>query len=44
VLEITASGDAPYEDYDRMLAVVKRSGVDRISLAGNEAFTSELDR
>ena len=44
VLEISASGRARYEDYDRMLVVVKRSGIDRIDLAGNARFASDLDR
>jgi biopolymer transport protein ExbD len=43
-LELSASGGAAYEDYDRLLATVKRSRVERIALVGNRQFARELDR
>lgn len=43
-LEISADGAARYETFDRMLVVVKRSGVDSIAFAGHGSFASNLDR
>lgn len=42
-LELGASGDARYEDYDRLLAMVKRAGIDRLGLVGNAGFADDLD-
>ena len=43
-LQLSADGEARYEDYDRLLAVVKRAGIERLGLVGNEAFAHDLDR
>lgn len=42
-LEIMASGNTRYEDFDRMIAVVKRSGIERIDFVGHAAFANTLD-
>jgi biopolymer transport protein ExbD len=42
-LELSASGEARYEDYDRLLATVKRAGIDRLGLVGNAGFAADLD-
>jgi biopolymer transport protein ExbD len=44
LLEINANGFARYEDFDRMLAVVKRAGVERIGFVGIDGFANILDR
>ena len=43
LLEINAYGSARYEDFDRMLAVVKRSGVENVGFVGIDGFASDLD-
>jgi biopolymer transport protein ExbD len=43
LLEINTHGSAHYEDFDRMLAVVKRSGVENIGFVGLDSFASDLD-
>lgn len=42
-LVIGTSGAARYEDFDRMLSVVKRSGVERITFQGHETFVGAID-
>ena len=42
-LEINASGTARYQDFDRLLAVVKGSGVERVGFTGIDGFASDLD-
>ena len=44
VLELRADGGARYEDFDRLLAVVKRSGIERLAFVGNERFEHAVDR
>jgi len=44
VLELRADGGTRYEDFDRLLAVVKRSGIERLAFVGNERFASAVDR
>jgi len=44
ILQLSASGDARYEIYAELLAVVKRAGIERLNLAGNEGFVASLDR
>jgi biopolymer transport protein ExbD len=42
-LEINASGSARYEDFDRMLAVVKGSGIEHVGFVGIDGFARTLD-
>jgi biopolymer transport protein ExbD len=42
LLRLRADGHAPYAAFDRMLATVKRSGVDRLAFVGNESFLGAL--
>ena len=44
VLELRADGAARYDDFDRLLAVVKRSGIERLAFVGNERFARSADR
>lgn len=44
MLELSSNGMARYEDFDRLLAVVKRSGIERIGFTGNNAYAGQLDR
>ena len=44
VLHVQTDGEARYEDFDRVLAVVKGAGVARVGFVGNEAFTAALAR
>lgn len=37
-LHLRADGAARYEDYDRVLAVIKGAGIERLGLVGNEGF------
>ena len=37
-LEIRADAESRYEDFDRVLATVKRSGITSLGLVGNERF------
>jgi len=43
-LEIRTDGTARYDDFDRLLAVVKRSGVDDIVFPDNRPFAASLER
>ena len=43
-LHLAADGAARYEDYDRILAHIKRAGIERLGLIGNERFVADLDR
>ena len=43
LLEINANGSARYEDFDRMLAVVKRAGIEHVGFVGIDGFASNLD-
>jgi biopolymer transport protein ExbD len=43
-LNLSADADARFEDYDYLLADVKRAGITRLGLVGNEAFASAIDR
>ena len=43
VLELRADGGARYEDFDKLLAVVKRSGIERLAFVGNERFETAVD-
>jgi biopolymer transport protein ExbD len=44
VLELRADGTARYDDFDRLLAVIKRSGIERLAFVGNERFANSADR
>jgi biopolymer transport protein ExbD len=44
VLELRADGGARYEDFDRLLATVKRSGIERLAFVGNERFADSAGR
>ncbi len=37
-LHLRADGAALYADYDRVLAMIKGAGIERLGLVGNEAF------
>jgi biopolymer transport protein ExbD len=37
-LEFRADGESRYEDFDRVLAVLKKSGISSLGLVGNERF------
>jgi biopolymer transport protein ExbD len=40
VLHFRADGQTRYEDFDRVLAAIKRAGVERLGLVGNDRFVS----
>jgi biopolymer transport protein ExbD len=42
VLHFRTDGSARYEDFDRVLAAVKRAGVERLGFVGNEGFVSAI--
>ena len=42
-LHLAADGAARYEDYDRLLAVIKRAGVNRMGLVDNGRFVDDLN-
>ena len=44
VLELRADGGARYEDFDKLLATVKRSGIERLAFVGNERFANAVNR
>ena len=44
VLELRSDGGARYEDFDKLLAIVKRSGIERLAFVGNERFEHAPDR
>jgi biopolymer transport protein ExbD len=44
VLELRADGAARYDDFDKLLAIVKRSGIERLAFVGNERFATAADR
>jgi biopolymer transport protein ExbD len=44
VLELRADGGARYEDFDKLLATVKRSGIERLAFVGNERFADSAGR
>ena len=44
VLELRADGAARYDDFDHLLAIVKRSGIERIAFVGNERFADSANR
>jgi biopolymer transport protein ExbD len=44
VLELRTDGGARYEDFDKLLATIKRSGIERLAFLGNERFADAADR
>jgi biopolymer transport protein ExbD len=42
LLRLRADGSTRYEAFDRVLATVKRSGVDRLAFVGNESFAGAI--
>jgi biopolymer transport protein ExbD len=40
VLHFRADGQTRYEDFDRVLAAIKRAGVERLGLVGNDRFAN----
>ncbi len=42
VLEIHTEAETRYETFDRVLATVKRSGIERLGFVGNERFEREI--
>jgi biopolymer transport protein ExbD len=44
VIELRADGAARYGDFDRLLAIVKRSGIERLAFVGNERFADAAGR
>jgi biopolymer transport protein ExbD len=42
LLEIQTEAETRYDAFDRMLATVKRSGVERLGFVGNERFESDI--
>jgi biopolymer transport protein ExbD len=38
ILHFRADGETRYEDFDRVLADVKRAGIERLGFVGNESF------
>lgn len=43
-LHLAADGSARYEDYDRVLAHIKRARIERLGLVDNARFVADLDR
>lgn len=43
VLELRADGAARYDAFDRLLSVIKRSGIERLAFVGNERFATSAD-
>ncbi|HEY0043387.1 MAG TPA: biopolymer transporter ExbD [Allosphingosinicella sp.] len=43
-LLMSSDPEARYEDFDRVLAVIKKSGVERLGFVGNERFADTLGR
>lgn len=42
VLEMQAEADTRYERFDQILAVVKRSGIEKLGFVGNERFAEAV--
>jgi biopolymer transport protein ExbD len=43
VVELQAEGGTRYEAFDRVLATVKRAGIERLGFVGNERFVRAVD-
>ncbi|HEX5181736.1 MAG TPA: biopolymer transporter ExbD [Allosphingosinicella sp.] len=44
LLELRSDGAARYDDFDRLLATIKRSGIERLAFVGNERFAGSAGR
>jgi biopolymer transport protein ExbD len=44
VLHFRAAGETRYEDFDRVLAVLKRAGIERLGFVGNDRFVQAISR
>ncbi len=42
VLQLRAEGKTPYERFDQVLAAIKRAGIDRLGMVGNERFVEAV--
>jgi biopolymer transport protein ExbD len=42
-LILRSHGEAPYDRFDHVMATVKRAGITRLGMAGNERFVVALD-
>ena len=43
VLLMQAEGEAPYDRFDQVMATVKRAGIGKLGMVGNEAFRTAID-
>ena len=41
-LQLRTDGETPYDRFDRVLAAIKRAGVDRLGMVDNERFVAAL--
>jgi biopolymer transport protein ExbD len=41
-LQLRTDGETPYDRFDHVLAAIKRAGVDRLGMVGNERFVAAL--
>lgn len=41
-LQLRTDGETPYDRFDRVLAAIKRAGVERLGMVGNERFVAAL--
>ena len=41
-LQLRTDGETPYDRFDRVLAAIKRAGVGRLGMVGNERFVAAL--
>jgi biopolymer transport protein ExbD len=44
VLHFRTDGQARYEDFDRVLAIVRRARIDQLAFLGNESFVRAIER
>jgi biopolymer transport protein ExbD len=44
VLHFRTDGQARYEDFDRVLAIVRRARIDQLAFLGNESFVKAIER
>ena len=44
ILHFRADGEARYEDFDEVLAMVKKARIERLAMIGNEGFAKAIER